>query len=67
MKQFTLVFTIIAILLIIFNATKISFTSLFEGESIIALITILALLCGIILLQILRLSKRVDQKLKNKK
>lgn len=67
MKQFTVIFTVIAILLIAFNATKINFSNLFEGESIIALITILALLCGIILLQILRLSKRVDQKLKNKK
>ena len=67
MKQFTIIFTIIAALLIIFNATKISFTTPFEGESIIALITILALLCGIILLQILRISKRIDQHLKNKK
>jgi hypothetical protein len=33
----------------------------------VALITIFALLCAIILLQILRLSKRVGQKLKNKK
>jgi len=67
MKQFTIIFTIIAVLLIIFNATKISFTTPFEGDSIVALITILALLCGIILLQILRLSKRIDQHLKNKK
>jgi len=67
MKQFTIIFTIIAILLIIFNATKINFKTPFEGESIVALITVLALLCGIILLQILRLSKRVDQHLKNKK
>jgi len=67
MKQFTLIFTIIAVLLIIFNATKINITAPFEGESIVALITVLALLCGIILLQILRLSKRVDQHLKNKK
>jgi uncharacterized integral membrane protein len=67
MKQFTIIFTIIAVLLIIFNATKINFTTPFEGDSIVALITVLALLCGIILLQILRLSKRVDQHLKNKK
>jgi len=53
-------------LLIVFNATKINFEALFEGESIVAIITILALLCGIILLQILRFSKRVSEQLKNK-
>jgi drug/metabolite transporter (DMT)-like permease len=66
MKTFTLVFTLIAIALIIFNATKIDFDSPFEGQSIVALITIFALLCAIVLLQILRLSKRVQKKLKNR-
>lgn len=66
MKKFTIIFTVVALVLIVFNVTKVNFKAPFEGESIIALITILALLCGIILLQILRLSKRVDQKLKNK-
>lgn len=67
MKKFTIIFTVVALVLIVFNATKISFKSPFEGESIIALITILALLSGIILLQILRFSKRVNQQLKKKK
>jgi hypothetical protein len=62
-----MIFTVIAVVLIVFNATKVSFNTPFEGESIVALITIFALLCAIILLQILRLSKRVGQKLKNKK
>jgi len=66
MKTFTILFTVVALLLIVFNATKINFEALFEGESIIAIITILALLCGIILLQILRFSKRVSEQLKNK-
>lgn len=66
MKIFTLVFTLVAIALIIFNATKIDFNSPFEGQSIVALITIFALLCAIVLLQILRFSKRVQQELKNK-
>ena len=66
MKTFTILFTIVALLLIVFNATKINFEALFEGESIVAIITILALLCGIILLQILRFSKRVSEQLKNK-
>lgn len=66
MKPFTIVFTVVALALIVFNATKINFEALFEGESIVAIITILALLCGIILLQILKFSKRVSEQLKNK-
>ena len=64
--MFTIIFTVVAVVLIVFNATKVSFKTPFEGESIVALITIFALLCGIILLQILRLSKRVGKQLKNK-
>ena len=67
MKVFTILFTIIAAGLIIFNCTKINFNNPFDDESIVALITILASLCGIILLQVLRLSKRVEAKLKSKK
>jgi len=66
MKTFTILFTVVALALIAFNATKINFEALFEGESIVAIITILALLCGIILLQILKFSKRVSEQLKNK-
>ena len=66
MKRFTIIFTVVAIALIIFNLTKVSFETPFEGDSAIALISILALLCAIVLLQIFRLSKKVDQHLKNK-
>lgn len=64
MKLFTLIFTIIAAGLIIYNATKINFTIPFEGESTVALITILAALCAILLLQILRVSKKIEEKTK---
>lgn len=66
MKIFTLLLSVIALALIIFNATQINTNAPFEGESVVALITIFAALCAIFLLQILRLSKRVEQKLKNK-
>ncbi len=66
MKYFTIIVTILATALIIYNATKLDFENLFEGDSVIALITILASLCAIALLQILRLSKRVDNKLKGR-
>ena len=65
MKGFTIIFTIIAVALIGFNVTQINLDAPFEGKSVVALITILASLCAIALLQILRLSKKVNQKLKN--
>lgn len=61
MKILTLLLSLIALGLIIFNTTKLNWSSLFEGESIVALITIITSLCAIILLQILRLSKRIDK------
>lgn len=64
--MFTIIFTVVAAAIIVFNISKVNLKSPFEGESIVAIITILALLCGIILLQILRLSKRVEQQLKDK-
>jgi len=66
MKYFTILVTIIAAGLIIYNAKMLDFDNLFEGQSIIALITILASLCAIVILQVLRLSKRVDDKLKGR-
>ncbi|MBR9915997.1 MAG: hypothetical protein GYB32_14470 [Algicola sp.] len=66
MKYFTIIATIIAVALVAYNSTKLDFENLFEGQSIIALITILAALCAVGLLQLLRLSKRVDQKSKEK-
>ncbi|MCB0382191.1 MAG: hypothetical protein KDD05_02460 [Psychroserpens sp.] len=65
MKFFTIISTIIAIALIGYNVTQINIEAPFEGQSVVALITIFASLCAIVLLQVLRLSKKVDQKLKN--
>ncbi|WP_055443882.1 hypothetical protein [Lacinutrix himadriensis] len=67
MKIFTIVFTVIAAILIIFNVTQIDFNNLFEGQSVVALITIFTSLCGIALLQVLRLSKKVNKQVKNSK
>ena len=61
MKIFTLILTLIAIGLIIFNATKLNFDALFEGESYTAVLTIIAALCAITLLQILRISKKIEK------
>lgn len=67
MKIFTVILSVLAIILIGFNSTKIDFNDPFSGESALALITILASLCALILLQILRISKRIEAQVKKKK
>jgi len=64
MKIFIIILNILALALIIFNATKVDLNAPFKGESGIALITILAALCAIVLLQILRISKRIESQSK---
>lgn len=66
MKILTLILSILAIILIGFNVTKINFSAPFENESMVAIITIFASLCAIILLQILTVSKKIEQKFKTK-
>ena len=66
MKIFTIILSIIAVALIIYNSTKVDFNAPFEGESVIAIITIMAALCALLLLQILRVSKKIEQKVKQK-
>jgi uncharacterized membrane protein YvlD (DUF360 family) len=61
MKIFTLALTIIALGLIIFNATILNFEALLDGDSFTAIITIIAAFCAIILLQILRISKKIEK------
>jgi magnesium-transporting ATPase (P-type) len=67
MKIFTYLLTVLAVLLIGYNMTLINFDSPFEGESIIALITIFTGLCAIILLAILRVSKKIELIIRRKK
>ena len=66
MKVFTYILTVIAVLLIGYNVTQINFDTPFEGESMVALITIFAGLCAIILLAIWRVSKKIEQTIKRK-
>ncbi len=66
MKIATIILSIIAFGLIVFNVTKLDFNALFQGESVVALITIFTSLCAIVLLQILRLSKRIEKLSKEK-
>jgi len=67
MKIFSIILSVIAVGLIIFNVTQVNFDAPFKGQSIIAIITIVASLCVIMMMSILRTSKRIEQKVKEKK
>ncbi len=67
MKIFTIVLSVIALGLIVFNFTQVNFDAPFEGDSIVAVITIVASLCVIMMMAILRTSKRIEQKVKGRK
>jgi len=58
------IFIIIAAILIIYNATFLDFSNVFEGESFLAIVQIFALLSLIVLLLIFRVSKRIEKKVK---
>ncbi|MEL0652009.1 hypothetical protein V6246_11290 [Algibacter sp. TI.3.09] len=67
MKILSVVLSIIALGLIIFNFTQINFDNPFKGQSMIAIITIVASLCAILLMLILGVSKKIEQKVKEHK
>lgn len=67
MKILTLILSLLAIVLIGFNVTQINWSVPFENDSMVAIITIVASLCALILLQILAVSKKIEQKSKNQK
>ena len=65
MKIFTSILLIIATGMVLFNLTLLDFEKPFEGNSMIALIGIAASLCAIFILLIFRMSKKIEEKLKN--
>lgn len=67
MKIFTYILIGIATLLCIFNATKLDIDNLLEGDSLIALIGIVASLCAILILLIFMTSKKIQDNINNQK
>lgn len=67
MKIATIILSVIALGLIIFNATQLNFNALFVGQSMAAVITIVASLCALMLLLILRTSKQIETLSKQKR
>ncbi|MGS2764127.1 hypothetical protein [Sinomicrobium sp. M5D2P9] len=67
MKYFILILILAAIGLIAYNVTLIDFNAPMEGDSIIAMIGVVSSLCAILLLVIFTLSKKIQDKINNKR
>jgi len=63
-KTLTVVLIVLALALIVYNMTLVDFENPLEGNSIIALIGIVASLCAIVLLLINMTSKKIQDKMK---
>ena len=67
MKVLTYVLIVIATLLCIYNATKLDFENLLQGDSLVALISIVASLCAVLILLIFMTSRKIQDKVNNNK
>ncbi|MCZ8144801.1 MULTISPECIES: hypothetical protein [Flavobacterium] len=65
MKIFTTLLIFIAIALVVVNVMMLDFDRPFEGNSLVALIGIVASFCAIFILLIFKMSKRIEEKMKN--
>ncbi|NQY27971.1 MAG: hypothetical protein HRT69_00695 [Flavobacteriaceae bacterium] len=63
MKKVSIILGLVAVGLIIFNITKLDFDNLFQGESTIVFIEIIAALIAIVILAIFNISKRIEKKI----
>ena len=66
MKIFTGVLVFLALALIVFNITLIDFKSPFQGDSAVAFIGIAASFCAVLILLIFRMSKKIEEKMRNR-
>ena len=62
-KTLVTILIVLAVALIAYNVTLVNFENPFEGNSIIALIGIVASLCAIVLLLIYSTSKKIKDKM----
>jgi hypothetical protein len=67
MRIFTYILSVIAIALIIYNLTLVDFEAPFTGDNMIAVITIICGLCAVVLLALIRMSRRLEKHVKRKK
>ncbi|MRI00946.1 hypothetical protein GH721_10445 [Kriegella sp. EG-1] len=62
-KFLSIILIVSALALIIYNVTLVNFENPLEGNSIIAIIGIVASLCAIILILIYNTSKKIEKKI----
>jgi len=62
MKIFTYILIALALALTVLNITLLDFQHIMEGDSLIALIGIVASLCAVFILIIFRMSKLIQEK-----
>ncbi|MBF4471849.1 MULTISPECIES: hypothetical protein [Flavobacterium] len=63
MKIFTNILVLLAVSLLIFNITLIDFQNPFKGDSVIALVGVVASFCAVLILLIFRMSKKIVEKM----
>ncbi|MBT8309820.1 MAG: hypothetical protein EX254_06135 [Flavobacteriaceae bacterium] len=66
MRIFSIIFTILAIASIILSASKVDLDNPFQGDSIVALIMIMAALCALALIYIWITSKKIQERINKK-
>lgn len=66
MKVVHYIILVIAVVFIIFNAFRVDPSAPLTGESLVAVITIVAGLCVVLLMAILRISKKIENMQKRK-
>ena len=62
MKIFIYTLMALALGIVIFNITQLDYNNLFEGNSVIGLIGIVASLCALLILAIFRSARLIDEK-----
>ncbi len=62
MKYIVYILIVLAIASLVFNAFKLDFSNLFAGESQIAVISVVASLCVVVLLSILLVSYKIKER-----
>ena len=67
MKIFNIILIVLALALVVYNATLIDFSEPFQGDSTVAIIGVVASLCAILLLVILNISRQIQNKVKGRK
>lgn len=62
-RTISIILIVLALALIAYNVTMLNFENLFEGDSTVALIGIVASLCAIVLLLIYITSKKIQRRM----